>query len=238
MKYVQTILPAAVLGMLASPSSAAVHFVGQSNVAAISFSRPDFGDARIDGANTLFSTADAPGDSTVIGWSSSHNINQHVEASGGVTVGVISPGTAPYSYSVSHPTGAPGSHTYSYTRTQPDGFEFYASSVQGVPVLHLEVLSSPLVENTGTMSWAATIPGDWSSMGSGPGQVRLLAYSAGWTLTQPFVFDGVSTRVQFDRQPGTTVPPNIVMTFYGVPSPGVGTLLGLAGLSVLRRRRV
>lgn len=225
------------LAAMASQATAAVHFVGQSNVAAISFSQPDFGDARIDGANTLVSTADSPGDSVIIGWSSNHNTNQHVGVSGGVAVTVINPGTSPFLYSVAHPSGAAGSHTYFYTRTQPDGPQFVASTMNGLPVLHLEVTSSPVVEATGTFTWAATIPGDWSSLGNGPGQAQLLSHNVGWIITQNFVFDGAVTRVQLDRQPGVTSGPGVAVRFYGVPGPGGFALLCLAGLSAARRRR-
>lgn len=225
-----------VLALTESRATAAVHFVDQSNVAAISFSQPDFSDARIDGANTLSSTADAPGDSVIMGWSSSHNTNQSVGVSGGVAVSVINPGTSPFLYSVAHPTGAPGSHTYFYTRTQPDGPQFFASTMNGLPVLHLEVSSSPVVAATGTFTWAATIPGDWSSLGTGPGQAQLLSYNTGWQVTQNFVFDGAVTRVQLDRLPGTTSGPGVTMRLYGVPGPGGIALLCLAGLCAARRR--
>jgi hypothetical protein len=226
---------AAVCGLPAL-SAASVQFVAQSNVATISFLQPDFSDARMDGANTFHSTANFPGDVRRVTWSPQTGFNQRVETSGGVVVDGITD-TSGYSYDVHHPTGEPGSHTYFWSRLQPYGQAFYASVESGVPQLHISVTSTPIVDAGGSFTWQATMPGDWSSLGAGPGQAELVSLNAGWIVTQRFVFDGNLTRIAFERQPCVLTGPGAVMNFYGVPAPGGVITLGVMGVASCRRRR-
>lgn len=238
MRCVLITVGATMLAAFPALASASVHFTSQSNVAVISFTQSDFSDARVTGANTLASVADAPGDSIGLGWSSDHNTSQEVSATGGVTVTLSNPGTMPYYYFVSHPTGTPGAHTYSYVRTQPDGPAFVATTLDGLPVLHLEVTSSPVVPAGSDFRWSATIPGDWSSVGAGPGQAELVALNGGWTVSQNFVYDGSVTHIEFERIPGGANGPGAVLRFHGVPSPGGVMLLAGAVVGLGKRRRV
>lgn len=228
----------AILG-LQGTSIASVHFVSQSNVLNLSFSQPDFSDAVINGANTVGSTADAPGDSARIGYGIYQNpiLNQHVTATAGVTVDDVTLTPTSIDFTVHHPTEAPGSHTYFYTRPQPDGPGFIASSIGGLTQLHLSLTSGPIVDAGDPFSWALKIPGDWSSQGSGPGQSQLLSLNPGWSIVQDFVFDGSATTLALSRDAGGANGPGVALNIYAAPSPG-GAMLGLlAGLGTIRRRR-
>jgi hypothetical protein len=229
-----------VLTAAAAPAglaSASVHFVSQDNVLNLHFTDPNFSDAHIDGANTIASTADAPGDSVPIGWGYYFTplTNQYVTTTGGVTIDGISIAGG-MSYTVHHPTGAPGAHTYHYTRTQPDGPVFTTIVAGGLTHLHFGSGSSPMVQAGGPFTWTLTAPGDWSSHGTSPGQSQIVSIGADWSITQDFVFDGTATTFAMSRAAGSASNVSISLNLYAVPGPGGLACLAM-GLACLRRRR-
>ncbi len=215
-----------------------VHFVSQDNVWNLAYSDPLFSDARIVGANTLGSTADAPGDVTNVGFG--YYVvplqNQFVTTMGGVTVDGVTNGPTNYFYFVHHPTGAPGSHTYHFTRPSPDGSLFTPVVSGGLTHLQVESGSGAIVEAGGPFTWTLTIPGDWSRHGTGPGQSEIVGIDGDWIVTQDFVFDGSQTTFAMHRSAGGSSGVAVSFNFYAVPGPGGLAVLGVGLLAAWRRR--
>jgi hypothetical protein len=91
--------------------------------------------------------------------------------------------------------------------------------------------------------WQMSLPGDWSSVGTGYGQHELLAINPLWTITDNFVFDGRGTifRAQMDEYFNDGRHNiNIAFRLHGAPQVPIPPSVwlfgsGLVGLIGLRR---
>jgi len=84
------------------------------------------------------------------------------------------------------------------------------------------------------------VPGDWRTLGTGPGQLTGFSVTPGWTITENLVFDGTYTTLTLSdtfRRQSTAVSMSFELIGTAVPAPGSAGVLALAAMGLMRRRR-
>lgn|GEM_PF-4460657 len=84
------------------------------------------------------------------------------------------------------------------------------------------------------------IPGDWSSLGTLPGQVTALTTTLGWNVTESLTFSGGFTTLRLaDSYAAQSSVVSIGFELIGsaIPNPGCGVAMAGAAVFALRRRR-
>lgn len=97
---------------------------------------------------------------------------------------------------------------------------------------------SGLVDPASPFSLLVTLPGDWSTMGTGQLQTQLININSNWTVDKMFTFDGTKTTFQAHIDEYNFQDPDLQFRLYATPEPmyhWVGVLA--VGFIMVRRWR-
>ena len=142
---------------------------------------------------------------------------------------------------------SPGLYTISYNTPIATNFNqsWIVSVLSGSQKsLEFQGGGSGLVDNTGSFNLTVNIGGNWSSLGTGPGQTNYLGINPAWTVDSLFVFNSVTNQTVFSAHinPYSGNDPNLDFVLVGtaaVPEPtsAICLLLGSGAMLVLGRYR-
>lgn len=104
-----------------------------------------------------------------------------------------------------------------------------------------------LVDNSGEFDLKVLINGDWSSLGTGPGQTEFVGLDSHWTVTDWFGYNSGTNTTEFDAYTNPYNGNNAGLDFilhssapFPLPEPGTVAMLtgmALSGAVFLRRKR-
>jgi hypothetical protein len=235
-------LLALVLSGWASSTGAAV--LSNSNIDTrtttrqISFTDLTFSDAK-DAVLTSMQMHGNIGDTGVFSWSNIGGPSNFSLTGSGVSFSnVISPipsGSGQFTATLDASTGQSMAYAWDYPVATPlQGFVFSSivrSSSLGYHTLEFRGGGNGFLKSGGTFIIDVFLPGDWSSQGTGTGQVEYVGIGgSGFSIQSNFVFDPVLNRTHFGAintnyiQPASNINLDFILHGAAVPEPN-GVLL-------------
>lgn len=172
--------------------------------------------------------------------------NFNWQADGGLSIGPYAdPGTSGLASTTISSNGTPGTYTASYDTVAEDVLTssfantwLLRNSSITDPTLHFLGGGTGLIDVGGIFTLVLFIAGDWSNLGTGPGQLEFVGIDPAWFINLNFVYDPVFNWTVFSAGNGNYSGqggPNFEFILHGtaeVPLPATLLLMGI-GLVLL-----
>lgn len=169
-----------------------------------------------------------------------------VSGSGSIVATLNSASGQSIGYTIRAPRVGPGELNLNWTGVTWDDpwSRFRRFERDGRHVLLVDTnLSTPGLASNAALNIAVRIPGDWTAIGTGTGQVNpVLWTTTTWNFSELLTFDGAFTTVRLSdtyRRQASTIRFSFELIGAEIPTPGACTVLVTAGgvMWTMRRRR-
>jgi hypothetical protein len=236
-----TVLAAALLaatGWLATESRA--QYVGQQSTTTLIFADLTFAESAFVTTHQVSWVPRFANDSTSLVWVG-NNASAFISRTAAAVENCViqnfqaQPGNNQSSYTVRAIDAAVTIHDYT-VHSRPDGQRVSVGVRDNRRVIHVNIISSPIIGPTAP-TYGIVIPGDWTSPGTGEGQMEFIGINPGWEIRRNWFFDGAFTSFLAARTSGTSAS-GIQFLLHGaaVPAPGSAAVVAALASMALRRR--
>jgi hypothetical protein len=196
------------LASATTPVTAALSSTQRISTFTVTFAGNNFSNAVVDN-NVDQTIVGNAGDTDQTGTNLKPNYsNLFLSSTGGITIGnqTLVPSSPEVDYSLTS-DGTPGHIVVNYqspaivnltgTPSFNDTFDNIIKNSHGDYALDLFFTGSGGVESGGDFTVNAVFDGDWSSLGSGPGQADVLSFNNNFAISKDFVYDSSTQTTDF-----------------------------------------
>jgi hypothetical protein len=214
-----------------------------------------FADLTFSGASYSTSTSlqfhGSPGDSggfKIVGFAPGKIVS--VKSGAGIAISGLAPadsaGNVSYTTTIVGATDQTITQAWTVSASQADPlktFRLTRGEFDGLNTLELKASGNGFLKAGGPFDFAASIPGNWSTLGNSTGQVQLLNLSAELTILKNFTFDAATNLTYFEVRNysyngSSTVSFDFMLFGSPVPEPASYYLMGIGLVAIGARRKV